>query len=190
MELTQDPVCAQAERTSDTLYDQLLGAAFERLPALIRCVHDPRAQKLLFGRCRIRRGTGALARMIASAARLPPTDEDAAVSVLIERRGTTEVWTRRFGSHEMKSRLRLRDGALEERLGAVLLTFDLVADSDRIAWRLRRARLWLLPLPLAWLKECTATESVINGRYCFDMRAQLAGVGLIAHYSGWLAEHE
>ena len=89
----------------------------------------------------------------------------------------------------MRSQLRLRGGVLEERLGAVVLTFALKAETDRIIWRLTRARLGPLPLPLPCFAACTATEWVDEGRYSFDVRAELRGVGLIAHYSGWLAEH-
>ena len=32
-------------------------------------------------------------------------------------------------------------------------------------------------------------ESLIDGRYCFDVRAALGG-HLIVHYQGWLVDHE
>lgn len=30
---------------------------------------------------------------------------------------------------------------------------------------------------------------VSDGRYSFDVRAQVAGIGLLVHYQGWLSEH-
>jgi hypothetical protein len=29
----------------------------------------------------------------------------------------------------------------------------------------------------------------VDGRYCFDARASIAGIGLLVHYKGWLTEH-
>jgi hypothetical protein len=78
---------------------------------------------------------------------------------------------------------------IEERLGPLVLTFDLSAEQERIVWSLYSARLALLPLPLTWLLECAAIESVDAGRYGFDVSASVRGVGLIVHYKGWLVEH-
>lgn len=173
-----------------SLYAHILGSSFERLAPLLKRIHDGRARKRYVGRCSVRRGDGWVARAIAFAARLPRAHDDVPVSVDIESSHSGETWLRRFGEHEMRSTMRARERTLEERLGLVALTFELSAETDRIVWLLNRARLIFLPLPTAWFSACTATESIVNERYCFDVRAEIIGVGLIVHYKGWLVEHE
>jgi hypothetical protein len=82
------------------------------------------------------------------------------------------------------------DRRLQERLGPIVLTFELAAEAERIVWSLHGARLALIPLPISWLLICAATESVESGRYCFDVSARVRGIGLIVHYQGWLVERE
>lgn len=84
----------------------------------------------------------------------------------------------------------VRGRALEERLGPVTLTFELDAHGERILWRLKRARLLFLPLPSSWFNRCAATESVADGRYSFDVRAEITGIGFLVHYQGWLLDSE
>jgi hypothetical protein len=90
----------------------------------------------------------------------------------------------------MQSRLSHRDRRLEERLGPLVLTFALSAQVECILWSLQSARLALFPVPMTWLLECAASETIQDGRYGFDVSAHLRGIGLIVHYKGWLVEHD
>lgn len=179
-----------------SVHAQVLGSSFDRLPALLRGVHDTRARKEFSGRCSIESGRSWLARAVQLFASLPRhSHADVPVHVVIERseRGETtegrETWTRRFGGHRMQSVIRTGRGALEECFGPIVLTFALSAEPDRIVWRLAGARFMFLPLPTAWFTGCGAFEAIVDGRYCFDARAHIAGVGLLVHYKGWLTEH-
>lgn len=176
-----------------SVHAQVLGSSFDRLPPLLRGVHDTRARKEFSGRCSIASGRSWLARAIQLCASLPRRSAaDVAVHVVIERSETSEsreTWTRRFGEHRMRSVIRTGRGALEECFGPIVLTFGLTAESDRIVWKLAGARFLFLPLPTAWFAGCEAFETIVDGRYWFDARAHIAGVGLLVHYKGWLAEH-
>lgn len=171
-----------------SLYQQLLGPAFDRLPGPIRDIHDQRTRKRHTGLCRVLSGEGWVAAAVARAASLPTVQGESSVSVLIEREGQRETWTRRFGSHVMRSTLAARGELLEERLGLMTLNFELRADDTSIEWVVKRARVLFLPLPAKWFADCTARESIGDGRYRFDVRAEFPGVGLIAYYQGWLLE--
>lgn len=173
-----------------SLYSRLLGPAFERLAPILKSIHDARAMKLYVGRCDIRGGDNWIARTIARLAGLPRARTDVPVEVSISATDATEHWARRFGTQLMRSRLADRDQRLEERLGPLVLTFELTAQQDRILWSLRSARLALFPLPMTWLLKCAATETIHDGRYGFDASAHMRGVGLIVHYKGWLVEHD
>lgn len=172
-----------------SLYARVLGSSFERLSPILRRIHDERTRKRYAGRCSVRRGTGLFAQVFGALARLPRSHTDVAVEVTIECTGMFETWTRRFGTHEMRSRLRAGREFLEERLGALTLTFELAAEKDRIVWSLRSARFLFLPLPSSWFSACTAAETSDGGRYRFDVRAEMRGIGLIVHYEGWMIEH-
>lgn len=192
---TNDPAVGQrvaidAPMSATSLYARILGPAFERLAPLLKSIHDARTMKLLVGRCDIRGGESWLARTIARLAGLPKARRGVPVEVTISATEATEHWVRKFGTQCMQSRLADRNRRLEERLGPIVLTFELNAEEDRIVWSLQSARLALLPLPMTWLLKCAATEAVHDGRYGFDASAHVRGIGLIVHYKGWLVEHD
>jgi len=176
-----------------SVHAQVLGPAFDRLPPLLRGVHDARLRKEFSGRCSVTSGRNWLARTVALFASLPRrSHEDIAVHVVIERSESSEVretWTRRFGEQRMQSSIRTRNGVLEERFGPVALQFNLTAEADRIVWTLKGARLLFIPVPRALFAGCGAFETIVDGRYWFDACAGIAGIGLLVHYKGWLTEH-
>lgn len=172
-----------------SLYARILGPTLDRLPETLRAVHDRRYRKSYTGRCRVQRGSGWLANFVATMARLPDTSDEMSVTVLIEPDERGEMWIRMFGSHRMCSRMRVRDGALEESLGLTTLTFRLRTEGDSIRWTLQRARLFFLPVPLALFSGTWAQESLVDGRYSFDVRAAIGG-RLLIHYQGWLVDDE
>lgn len=110
------------------------------------------------------------------------------VTIRIESDEQGETWTRQFGSYPLRSTLRVRDGALEENMGLTTLTFGLRTQGDSIQWTLQGARVLFVPVPLAVFDGTSAQESLVDGRYCFEVRAALGGRPLI-HYQGWLIEH-
>jgi Domain of unknown function (DUF4166) len=179
-----------------SVHAQVLGESFDRLPLLLRGVHDARSRKEFRGRCSVDSGRNWLARLIAVLASLPRRSHaDVEVHVVIERRdgreisAAHEIWTRRFGTQRMRSLIRPGRGGLEECFGPIALSFELKAEQDRIVWRINGARFLFLPLPTALFAGCAAFEEVVDGRYRFDARAGIAGIGLLVHYKGWLTEH-
>lgn len=171
-----------------SLYAQLLGPRFDLLPLSLRAIHDERARKQYAGRCEVDRGRSWAARLVGYVASLPKESEDVPITVTIDCSEAGEIWTRTFGVHRMRSVIRIRQRALEERLGPITLAFDLDAQEDQIAWRLKQARFLFLPLPLSWFAGCTATETIVDGRYRFDVRAHMVGIGFLVHYRGWLVD--
>ena len=59
----------------------------------------------------------------------------------------------------------------------------------RIVWTLVGAKFLVVPLPVALFAGCGAFETIVDGRYWFDARAHIAGIGLLVHYKGWLVAH-
>lgn len=171
-----------------SLYQRLLGPAFARLSPILQRVHDARSTKRYVGRCEVRSGVSCMAKLIARIASLPAASSDVALEVVIDSYARTERWTRRFGDQRMQSIMSSRGPLLQERLGLTVLTFELLAEQQRIVWSLRGAHLAFVRLPIAWLLDCSASEAIVEGRYGFDVSARVRGVGLIVHYQGWLVE--
>jgi len=59
-------------------------------------------------------------------------------------------------------------------------------DDPGLSWRLVRVRLLGLPLPAGWFEGMRAREFEREGRYHFEVSAQLPLVGLLVRYRGWL----
>ncbi len=168
------------------LFRELIGADFGDLPLAVRQVHEDRAETALAGTCRVDRGRGMLAAILGAVASLPRSGESVALRVTIRRRAQGEVWEREFDGKPMVSSLRARAGLLEERLGPTTFAFRLVADRERIAWRLVGVRTLGIPLPVALFSGVCASESTEGGRYRFDVEASLPVVGLLVRYRGTL----
>ena len=167
------------------LFPALLDGRFGELPEPVRHLHLAPGGTRFKGRALVARGTHPLARLMAAAARLPPSGE-VEVNVRIDLEGPTEHWHRRFGMHVMPSRLWAQGGLLRERLGAVVFDFVLTADAAGIHWRVAGVRALGLPLPARWFEGVTAIESARGDRYAFEVRATLPVIGPLVHYRGEL----
>lgn len=169
-----------------SLYERILGSSFNALAPILQNIHDTRRAKTYAGRCTVRAGENRVAKVIARVAGLPVATAEVPVEVAILSGDRAEQWTRTFGVRKMRSVLADRGQLLEERLGPVVLTFELTASPQTIVWTLKRARLAFVRLPISRLLSCAAREAVENGRYTFDVSAHVRGIGLIVHYRGWL----
>lgn len=168
-----------------SLYQRILGADFERLPASLRALHARDGVRRYAGEAEASRGAGWLSRLCGGIAGLPPAHAGA-IEVEIDAGRHGETWIRRFGHGAMRSRLRERDGLIHERLGPMVFAFALELVDDGVIWRLRSVRALGVALPLSWFDGMRAHEFERDGRYRFDVRAALPGVGLLVHYRGWL----
>ena len=167
------------------LFQRALGDAYASLPSCLRALHAGRGRWR--GEATVERGRGTLSRLCAWLTRLPPAGAHPVVVDIVTEHGG-ERWTRRYGaSHAMPSRLWIARGALHERLGPATLRYRMTVEAGTIVWRVIGIRiLGVLPLPARWFAGVEARESGDTGRYRFDVRARLPGIGLLVHYRGWL----
>ena len=169
-----------------TLFARLLGDKFDVLPARVRALHACENARRYIGRADVERGVGILSRCIGAATRLPRSNPDQPLQVIIEPTANGEQWTRTFADHEMPSRLWDADGLLCERLGLATFAFRLDVRDLELTWRVERVRVFGIGLPERLFRGVVAREFEREGRYAFDVRAELPGVGLLVHYRGWL----
>ena len=170
------------------LYAGLLGAAWRRLPAEIRDMHD--RPGLAAGRAVIERGTGVLARCVAFLLRFPEASADASITVRFEVSDGVETWTRTFANAAFSSRQfagRGRwTGLLCERFGPLTFAMALVPEEGRLSLTLRHWSACAIPLPM-WLgPRALAWETAEDGCFHFHVEISHPLVGLIVGYRGWL----
>ncbi|MDQ3039362.1 MAG: DUF4166 domain-containing protein, partial [Pseudomonadota bacterium] len=142
-------------------------------------------QAFYSGEVSVDRGTGWLSRLCARATRLPPVGHGP-IEVEIVAAPAEERWTRRVGTHAMRSRLWLADGLLCERLGLVTFGFRLGVEQGSLTWRVARVRALGVPLPPSMFTQVLAHEGEADGSYTFNVQAALTMIGLLVHYRGWL----
>lgn len=168
-----------------SLFAQVLGPAFETLPAPLRALHVAQGMQRYRGDVEVERGKGLLSRLVAAATHLPP-DGAGPLRVEIDASPNHERWTRFIGGRAMPSRL-WRDGdVLCERLGLATFGFRLEVVDAAIVWRVMRVRVFGMSLPARWFTGVGARESAERERYRFDVWARLPRIGVLVRYCGWL----
>lgn len=172
------------------LFPRVLGPGFATLPPTVRRLHEVPGAGRWQGEVVVERGRHPLARLFAWVTHLPPAGAGPVV-VDIDAVDGRERWVRRIGGRAMPSRLWAGQGAMAgllcERLGAVLFGFAMRVEDDALVWRVARVRVFgWVPLPARGFAGVVARESERDGRYRFDVRAELPVAGLLVHYRGWL----
>ncbi len=174
----------------EPLYRRALGRDFESLPREVRRLHEVRGAETWLGEADVERGTHWLARLIATLFGLPPSGPAQPLQVRFTPEHGTEIWERRFGQAVFRSRQTLgaRSGAavIEEDIGPARLTLIPEVTSDALCLSAGGLRVFGIPMPRLLVPRVTTRETVANGRYRFDVEAQVAGIGRLIRYTGWL----
>lgn len=176
-------------RSQHSLYQRILGPAWERLPAELCEIHDGSVGAAT-GTATVRRGSGLMATIAAMLFRFPHTADDVAVTVRFKANRDGESWTRTFGDRSFSSRLQEGRGASERLLcecfGPFAFAQAVVVEDNKLRLVMRRCTVFGLPLP-RWLTPRSNTyETVRDGRYSFFVELSHPLVGLIVRYEGWL----
>jgi hypothetical protein len=168
------------------LFPRALGDAFDALPPTVREVHAGAALRLEGHVVSAGRGFGAW--LAARALGLPGRGRFPA-EVQIAPTSAAEVWTRRFGGHRFRSRLRLLPGSpgqFEERLGPAAFAFSLRVTDGGVAWVHEGWRLGPLAMP-TWLGPiCRGRCLERDGTYRFSAIVAHRWLGVLVAYAGRL----
>lgn len=168
------------------IYRTILGDAYQHLPQPVQDLHDLSDHAVWRGTANIQRGRG-LAGLFGTMMSMPPAGEDIPVTVTFTRNGKKEIWQRDFAGACFSTRQWAKNGFLYESLrGGGLLVFRLVSSPESLTLVLEDMRMWGIPVRWLLRPEITATESVENGRFCFDVRLSLWPLGFIVAYHGTL----
>jgi hypothetical protein len=175
--------------TSTALFPGLLGdEIWHQLPDAVQAMHGAAPLLRANGLADVTGAGHFPARCLRRLLGLPAPGPQQALVLTIERRGTREVWTRRFTGRRMQSVLDRRPGSplLYERLGLATLGFALHRDSDAIDWQLRSVHVLGVPLPRVLRGKVLSRSGFRDGRYHFSVAVQLPLLGQLIGYQGWL----
>ncbi|MDQ6628375.1 MAG: DUF4166 domain-containing protein [Pseudomonadota bacterium] len=173
-----------------SLYRRILGSAWDRLPEPIQCLHSVTSSASFAGRCDVQRGRHPLGRILAALIGFPLAGAGQSIVVRLTAEGDVERWVRTIGGRSFSSHQRAGNGAaawlLSERFGAITVDMALVATDSGLGYVVRRWSAFGIPLPL-WLgPRSSASESVEDGAFAFDVAISHPFIGLIVRYRGVL----
>ena len=180
-----------------SLHEVLLDGAWSNLAPAIQRAHPRELPIERSGRFDISHGRGFLARFLARWSKIPPAGRALPTRLRVERKGSSEVWRRNFGSFPLESTQQVsRAGTLVERFGGIEFCFKVQARDSGIHFRQTRAAICVgrcrVPLP-AWLgPRVEAQEMPGNSEYqtCVRVTVRLPIVGLLIDYHGQIAQPE
>jgi len=171
------------------VFAQAMGAAFETMPSLVRHIHSPAPNIALEGRVDLDGSENVIGSLIASIVGFAANGRDLPATVTIERVGTEEVWTRRFGDTAFASRMSAASNGVHETFGLISLLLNAKATQRGFVLEVKGWRLGLIPLPRFLMPSTRATAGVDDeGRYTFDVWIGMPIIGRLVHYRGWLME--
>jgi len=172
------------------VFRTIVGDAWKSLASPVRQLHDSSANSFFTGRASVRRGTGAVARIIGRLAGLPKSSNDKPITVRIVKDGDKEIWTRNFDSHSFSSELSVGREQLSallcERFGPCRFGMALVADGPVLRYVPRRWTFLGVRMPGWMMPRGDIYETACNGRFVFHVEITLPLAGHVVSYAGWL----
>jgi hypothetical protein len=172
------------------LYPRLLGDAFDKLPSVIRAVHEAAPRLVVTGTSTVTEGSFWLSRALRRLLRLPAPGTRLPLSVVFETRDDREILSRHYPGATLTTLQmaagRSGSGLLCEKFGPFSLIIQLEARSHSLAFTLIDLRCFGFSVP-RWLRpKLTARESADDGRYHFFVRIDVPGLGRLIQYQGCL----
>ena len=178
------------ESSNRSVYERVLGNAFNTLPAPITTLHRPEPEVCYTGEAVVERGRNPLANLVCAIFRFPKASRSTPVTVHIAVEDETETWTRCFGGHTMVSTQEAGTGRydrlLVERFGPFAIGIALLVEHDQLVNLPQTWSVLGLPLPRMLLPRGQMYESAIDDQFRFHVEIRAPLFGLLVKYTGWL----
>ncbi|NML44184.1 DUF4166 domain-containing protein [Ramlibacter sp. G-1-2-2] len=172
--------------TPPSLYQQVLGSDFARLPSPLRHFHALEGAHVLQGWAEVAAPASPVARLLAWCLGAPLSAQRGPIRFELRADAMGETWTRYFPGKRMQSRLTHAAGHVVERLGFARLFFTLKGGAELLEMKLVRLRFLGVPCPSWLLPAIVAEESATPGQLHFRVQASLPWIGVVASYRGYL----
>lgn len=170
--------------TALSLYQQILGEDFLRLPEPLQRFHSLQGHHELSGWVEVAAPASFGARVLARCLGAPLQARQGPLRFELESTPESEHWVRRFPGKTTRSRLTRTGALLVERLGAARLTMSLQAHPHKLEMQLASLRFLGVPCPRWLLPAIVAEEAASAGRLHFRVQASLPLLGIVASYRG------
>ncbi|MEO9874297.1 MAG: DUF4166 domain-containing protein [Anderseniella sp.] len=176
------------------IFEENLGReTFDMMPVTLRALHGHAGVPVWSGRSEVIAANWFLPRLVAKLFGFPASGSEIPVTVTVDREFgedgfSNEIWVRNFAGQRFSSVLsHHEDGTFWETFGPVSFRLGLAADHENLEMPVTGWKLGPLPLP-RFLAPRSRTREYEDeqGRFCFDVELTLPGLGLFAHYKGWL----
>lgn len=168
----------------NSLYSKVLGDAFHRLSPLLQRFHTVQDETWR-GEARVHWSSHPGLRLLLRMGGLPKEAEQCHVTVSVVSKTSSEVWLRRFGERNMRSKQKWVGQSLHECFGPVSLTLDNRVEKGALKQTSLHSKMFGVPLPRPFRLRVSAREWQEGERFNFDVDIGLANWPLI-RYSGWL----
>jgi hypothetical protein len=178
------PTHATDRSDARSLYQRLLGPAFEQLDPQLRHFHGAATPIEVRGHFAVRRGRGMLRNWIADRAGFPREVEGIPVHLRVEPGPGREAWFRSFGGTPLRSVQKADCGLLSERLGAITLYLQPHVVAGSLEIRSVRSALLGFPLPPLLTPFVFARGYDTAGGMNILVRLELLPLGLLVEYKG------
>ena len=169
-----------------SLYEQVMGASFARLPAAVRRFHRLSGQRSLEGWVETLAPSSFLARLLAHCLGAPQKNVRGRIRFELDAQPDAECWVRHFPAKTMMSRLVRVGKRVEEQLGASRLRFRLLATDAGLVMELERLHFFGVPCPRWLLPTIVAEEHGDHDQIHFKVSATVPLIGVVASYQGHL----
>src|SRR5688572_10985301 len=176
---------------SASLYQRMLGEAWDALPAPLAELHNitSEGQKAV-GFARVETGKNLLARLIAALYGFPQAGEHVPVRVSFHRRENGEIWERDFAGRRFSTFQSegqgYTDKLLVEKFGPVTFCMALVLKQGELHSITRHWSIFGISLPLAFSPNACVYEYADGNDFCFSVEVRHWLIGLLVKYQGKL----
>ena len=172
---------------SESLFSRALGIHFEQLHPSLQQFHRLQGVVELHGEVQVIPPATLLGKLIGLLLGSPVRAARGPIRFTLHAAPAEEEWIRHFPGKRLRSRLRLENGRLLERMGPVRLHMDVEAAGGRLELHLRRMQVLGMPAPRWLVPAIAAVETGSAGRIHFNVAAAYPGVGQVVGYQGWLS---
>ncbi len=183
----------EAVKPAPYLFQQVLGADFEKLPKAVRIGHQVLGTKIMHGRVDVVRGKNPLAQLAASIIGFAKTGTDKPITISMDVRDgqetqILEIWTRTIDGKVFRSTLSKGPNPCEiyERFGPIKFKMKFRIEDEKLHYDIVSAKMLGVPFPKFLLPKSVTHERVEDGKFIFDVEIRLPLLGRLIAYKGWL----
>ena len=182
---------SKADAGPAPLYRQILGEAWDALPAPVAELHNlTKKEQKAEGIARVETGKHVFARLLAALYGFPRAGAHVPVRVSFQRRDDGELWQRDFAGRKFSTFQSAgrghADKLLVERFGLVVFWMALVLKGRELHYVTRRWSIFGIPLPLAFAPDASVYEYANGDDFCFHVEVKHWLTGLLVRYEGKL----